>query len=519
MVVQRYRMSTVMSAAKRFSYQLHRWTGVFACVLMALWFISGMVMLFVGYPKLTPWERLVNMPALQPATCCISPDKILEQLAAPAGVRDLVLTSVGGSPVYRVRDDRGHFQLFDARSGTPAGLAGPAEALAAAQAFLPGAKAAYLGKVREDRWTHSRGLDPHRPLHMVRMDDADDTLLYLSSVTGEVVIDAPRTQRLWNFVGAWLHWVYPLRERSTDPLWSWTVIILSAIATVTALSGSLVGIWRWRFTQRYKSGARSPYRESYMHWHHIIGLLFAAIVCTWIFSGLMSMNPFRIFDAKGERPDLAAYRGGTPATARLALEPQRALYMLEAEGFHASELEWRVLDGQPYLLARDAAARTRLIVNSGSNVQVREQWGAEALLHAASKLLPGIGAGHAWLGQYDAYYYGRQPEAMMGAAERRLPVLCVQFLDPHGNWAYIDPYTGDVALALDRSQRVSRWLFSFLHSWDLPPLLRTGPWRDAVLILLSMGGLALSVTGVVIGLRRLRIWLRDKVRHKERRMA
>jgi len=66
---------------------------------------------------------------------------------------------------------------------------------------------------------------------------------------------------------------------------------------------------------------------------------------------------------------------------------------------------------------------------------------------------------------------------------------------------------------------VSRWLFSFLHSWDLPPLLRTGPWRDAVLILLSMGGLALSVTGVVIGLRRLRIWLRDKVRHKERRMA
>ena len=43
---------------KRLLYQLHRWTGIAACVLMLLWFVSGMVMLFVGYPKLTPWERL-----------------------------------------------------------------------------------------------------------------------------------------------------------------------------------------------------------------------------------------------------------------------------------------------------------------------------------------------------------------------------------------------------------------------------------------------------------------------------
>ena len=62
---------------KRLLYQLHRWTGVAACVLMLLWFISGIVMLFVGYPKLTPWERLANMPALQPATCCIGPDPLM----------------------------------------------------------------------------------------------------------------------------------------------------------------------------------------------------------------------------------------------------------------------------------------------------------------------------------------------------------------------------------------------------------------------------------------------------------
>ena len=78
------------------------------------------------------------------------------------------------------------------------------------------------------------------------------------------------------------------------------------------------------------------------------------------------------------------------------------------------------------------------------------------------------------------------------------------------NAAFVSFAIGTVALGLDRRQRVSRWLFSFLHSWDLPPLLRTGPWREGVLILLSLGGLALSATGIVIGWRRLRLWWRAR---------
>ncbi|KAG1389267.1 hypothetical protein G6F58_013320 [Rhizopus delemar] len=31
---------------------------------MLLWFVSGMVMLIIGYPKLTPGERLAALPVL-----------------------------------------------------------------------------------------------------------------------------------------------------------------------------------------------------------------------------------------------------------------------------------------------------------------------------------------------------------------------------------------------------------------------------------------------------------------------
>ena len=498
---------SIGTRAKRLTYLIHRWTGVAACLLMALWFISGVVMLFVGYPKFTPWERLAALPALATDRCCASLDAVLAQSNSPATLQEIVLTSIRGDPHYRLRESDGTYLVVDAGTGK---LAAPIDnelALAGARAFLPGNAADHVGLIDEDRWTHARSLDVHRPLHAVQMHDPAHTLLYLSSSTGQVVMDAPRAQRLWNFAGAWLHWLDMLRVSPVDPVWSWIVIVLSAMATVTAVSGTLAGIWRWRFGQPYKSGARSPYRESYLRWHHMTGLLFAAIVVTWIFSGLMSMNPFGIFDPQGARPDLVAYRGGNPAALRMPLEAPQALAILKQAHFHPSEIEWRVLGATPYLLARNADNATRLIVQNGDAFAVREQWTDAELLAAATRLLHAPVISHQRLEQYDRHYYRRQAEAMAGAAERRLPALRIDFDDRHNTWVYLDVHTGDMELAIDSAQRVSRWLFRFLHSWDLPPMLQSGWMRDATLIVLSLGGLALSVTGVVIGWNRLRIWV------------
>lgn len=498
---------SIASRARRLLYLIHRWMGVAACVLMALWFVSGIVMLFVGYPKLTPWERLRTLPALQSEHCCVSLQQALAAARSP--VKEAMLTSVGKRSIYRLQLRDGRIVTIDAGTGTRIDIGTP-QVLASAQAFLPNATAHEIGTVNEDRWTHSRGLDAHRPLHIVQMEDPDRTRLYLSSATGEVVLDAPLAQRAWNYVGAWLHWLYYFRDRPVDPGWSWIVIVLSALGTVAAISGTIVGIWRWRFGSRYKSGSHSPYREFWLHWHHLLGLLFAAIIFTWIFSGLMSMNPLGVFDARGQKPDLAAWRNGNAIAERLPLEASQAIALLQRSGFQPVEIAWRILDGQPYMLARDAADDTRLIVRDGNGFAVRYRWSGDTLLHAATRLLPAPILSHRELAHHDDYYYARQPEAMMGAAERRLPVWRVRFGDPHAIVVYLDPSTGDVALSLDRAQRTGRWLFNFLHSWDLPAMLHAKPWRDIVLILLSLGGLAMCITGTVIGWRRLRIWYAGK---------
>ena len=492
-----------VAQARRMTFLVHRWTGVLMCVLMALWFVSGMVMLFVGYPKLTPWERMAGLPALPASGCCIDVAAALAQSRDAGAVKGIVLSSVAGRPHYVLQEGDGSRVAVDAVDGTRL-AAGPGRAVESARAFLHGAPARYMGFVDEDRWTHSRSLAPHRPLHVVEMGDADATRLYLSSATGQVVLDAPRAERLWNFAGAWLHWLYMFRNQPLDPVWSWTVIVLSGIGVVSALAGALNGIWRWRFAGTYKSGSKSPFREDYLRWHHILGLSFGALLLAWIFSGLMSMNPLGVFDAKGPRPDVAAFEGGSAASLRLPLPTSEAVALLAAQGFRASELEWRVLAGQPFILARDGRARTRLIVSEHGAYAVRERWPEAVLLKAARRLLAQPMVSSATLAGYDAYYYQRQEQSMYGADDKRLPVLRAVFDDPGRTWVHLDPYTGQVESSLDISERVGRWLFNFLHSWDLPAMLAAVWWREAVLILLCIGGVLLSVTAVVLGVRRLR---------------
>ena len=156
----------------------------------------------------------------------------------------------------------------------------------------------YAGAVDEDVYTHSRALDPHRPLH--RVDAADpDTRLYISSATGAVVLDATRRTRAPGSTGS---------ENALDRWWHDIVVWLSVAGVTLALTGTVVGLMRWRFSRPYASGSRSPYRENMMRWHHLSGLLFAVVTITWIFSGLMSMNPWKLF-ASGAALAQAAYEG------------------------------------------------------------------------------------------------------------------------------------------------------------------------------------------------------------------
>jgi hypothetical protein len=100
--------------------------------------------------------------------------------------------------------------------------------------------------------------------------------------------------------------------------------------------------------------------------------------------------------------------------------------------------------------------------------------------------------------RYDAFYY-----SVGAVAPKRMPVLLVKFDDPDRTWYYLDPYTGGILRRYDRYGRVMRWLVNGLHTLDFPFLFEHRPAWDLTIILLSAGGLALSLTGLIIGWRRV----------------
>ncbi|MDU9412650.1 PepSY domain-containing protein [Pseudomonas sp. zfem005] len=480
---------------KRHLYLWHRWLGIGLCLFMALWFVSGVVMLFVGYPKLTQAERLAPLPPLATG-CCVEPAVALAASGRSEAPSSLRLVSIAGEPRYLLGYRDANLAV-DARDGVLLGAQGPLQALASARSFS-GAEAHYLEGVDEDLWSHSRALDADRPLHKVRVDDAAGSLLYLSSRTGEVVRDAGRMERGWNYLGAWLHWLYPLRGGVLDGLWANIVIYLSLAATAMAVLGAVVGLLRWRFSRPYRSGSRSPYPAGFARWHHLTGLGFGLLLIAWIFSGLMSMRPWHL--TEGRSPLTARdFQGGELRGNAFHVGVNEALQRFRETGLEPVELQWRMLGGAAYLGALDARGDSRVLPLNGAGPALAML--PRTTLEAAA---PEPVAQADWLEAYDAYYYPRGEASMYGGQPKRLPLLRLAFDDPGHSWVQIDPYSGAVLDVLDDNRRVGRWLFNLLHSWDWQPLLER-PWlREVLIIAFSLGGLAISVSGVVIGWRRLR---------------
>jgi hypothetical protein len=102
-----------------------------------------------------------------------------------------------------------------------------------------------------------------------------------------------------------------------------------------------------------------------------------------------------------------------------------------------------------------------------------------------------------WLQEYDNYYRSRlglQP----------LPVLRVKYADADQTWLYLDPHRGIVAWREQPPSRLRRWLYNGLHKFDLPYVYENRLVWDLSIVLLSLGGLALTLTSLMPALRRLR---------------
>lgn len=478
----------------------HRWFGIGLCLFMALWFLSGMVMLFVGYPKLTPTEHLQRLPLLSAEHSYIDVDQAIIAATNPTLAPEAItLSSVAGKAHYLVQYSEQPTIAIDALSGQPMQTVDAELALASAQAFHSESLPVYLGLIESNAWTKSRALDAERPLHVVKINDKAKRILYISSHNGRVVRDATQHERTWGWLGAWLHWLYPLREM---PWWTNLIIYLSLAATFMALMGQIIGVKRWRFTKRFNNGSHSPYRSGYARWHHIGGLIFGVILIAWIFSGLMSMQPWGVF-ANQSKLDINRFQGGNLQSIQSPWTINEIMQRFYEAKFQPRELKWAKINGQSWVAAYDGNEKSLLIPLFGAG-KVTQQVPFFTLKQAIETISPQPPTQLEWLTEYDFYYFARAEQSMYGDRTRPLPILRVKFSDEAQSWLHIDPNGGVVLEQVDKQRRIARWLFNLLHSWDWQPLLERRLLRETLITLFSLGGLLICVSGTVMGWRRLR---------------
>ncbi|WP_225934339.1 PepSY domain-containing protein [Cupriavidus sp. EM10] len=225
-----------------------------------------------------------------------------------------------------------------------------------------------------------------------------------------------------------------------------------------------------------------------MAWHHVAGLAGALFLLFWLISGWLSVNPNQWFNGRGfDGAALQRYAGHTSASF-----PALAWQALD-EGVREVRMTW--IGGRPVLLMSSENGDIRAVdPHDGAPVQ----WDQAELVRTAARLLPDARiASQIVQNEPDAYWYSHHHA-------RKFPVLRVGFDDADGTWAYVDPSTGQVVGRSDDSRRLYRWLFNAVHSYDLVTLTRHRPLWDAVVWALSIVGLVMSVSGVVMGWRRLR---------------
>ena len=478
---------------RRILIYTHRWLGIAGSLLFIAWFVSGVVLMYVGMPALSSEERRVRIPGLDLDRATVG----LSEAAVTIGAapQRVVIGMQGDRPVYRV-SARGVWTTVFADTGEVLdGLSADA-ALDVARAFAPENAASLSHEqrlVEPDQWTlQSRAVFP---LHRIRLGDAADSRLYISERTGEPVMKTTASGRRWAYAGAVLHWLYftPFRRHST--LWLQSVIWLSIIGCVLTLSGLVWGVWRLSPSKRYRLKrvpAHSPY-AGLMHWHHYAGLIFGLVTFTWMLSGGLSLDPWNWHPGNAPTgPQRAAMTGGPlrlgPLTAVTLRAAQAAMTPLDPR-----EMEVLQFRDEPYLTA-DGLLVSAVHPERGAF----ERFDDDVMLDAAHAAMPGVRVLDAdWLTSYDAYYYSR-------AGARALPVLRVRYGDPDSTWLYFDPSRGAIALKQERLSRVNRWLYHGLHSLDFPFLYSRRPLWDIVVIGLSAGGLVLSSTTLAAAWRRLR---------------
>jgi len=468
---------------------LHRYLGIAIGLLMVMWFASGIVMMYVPFPSVQETERQNFLAPISWQACCQYGTRADDIQLARVQVENYL-----GVPAMRQRAPGQLDSIYDLTTYTRIQIDADTARKTVLEAAprIIGRPAAIVDyeQVPLDQFTLGRA-QRARPLHRFKFDDPDKTIIYISGTAGQVVMWTTQGQRFWNWLGTIPHFLYFEALRTQQQLWSQTVIWTSLLGTFLTVVGIILGVTQFR---RGKDGRLSPYR-GWFYWHHVVGIVFGLLTLTWAFSGLISMNPWGFLESRG-RGEASLAQGPSPkwGDIRASLETLRT----QLATANVVSLATAPLGGKLYWMATFSDGSVKRLDDAGHVAPPN----VVELAQAAQRIAGDRSiAEQRLVNEEDDYYYSRQRRRFEQIV---LPFYRIILNDEEQTRYYLDPNTGTILQRADSTARWRRWLFSGLHRLDFTAWMRSRPFWDILMWVMLLGGLAGSVTGVYLGVRRIR---------------
>lgn len=223
----------------RYASTIHKWLGLAIGIQVVLWIAGGVVMSWFEIERVRGEHNITPEPPA-PFVSAETLVPVSEVLAAAGEfpVIEVRLKRLLGEPVYELRGVEEHqVALYDAAYGH---LLSPLDAETVRKLAL----ADFSGEAdpSQPQWLEAHNLEyrAQLPVWRVALNDAEDTRLYLSPLTGEVTARRNATWRLYDFF--WMLHIMDYENRTdfNHPLLIWA----SVFAFVLAVTGIVLLFFR-----------------------------------------------------------------------------------------------------------------------------------------------------------------------------------------------------------------------------------------------------------------------------------
>ena len=467
---------------------IHRITGTVIALFFAMWFITGLVLLYHPYPRLSDADingHCETLPHSLPPL-----ETITTQLTAP--MQALSIRQFQGQTLVDITTADTTYTCC--ANGTMPVAPITSETIMRVAHRWVNASVVRIDTLHErQQWVLYSRYEKNLPIYRLFFDDAGKHQLYIDSRTAEVLQFTDRSSRIWAWLGAIPHKLYfPIIRKNVD-VWEAAITIGGLFCLLAAVSGIYVGIEMLLRNRKYKKRWGSPYKKWTYRWHHLAGLVFGIFIAAWGLSGMMAMQriPKWLIPMEGDYFFKESKMWNSDEMQ--PLEKYTLNYRLLTSKYpDLKQVSWMSIGDIP--VYRIVNGKDELYIDA-SGKTVKELSLSEKTIEKAIKRMKGKDCRFTiqLMDEYDQYYLSR-------TRSLPLPVYQVNIQDADKTTYYINPCNGETKY-FTQNKRAKKWVFSGIHYLNIKWLVEHPRVWTILIWTLCLGGTFVSLTGVVLGIR------------------